>query len=181
MNRRIFMNLKRIPSFAALAMAALAIMPVGADPSAGGKGAPDRKPALRIRIIQPKPGATWYFGAKQVAEWTVSGLPPGNHAIVAYLENVRDGKKGYIFRDSVGNGRAQANYVVNEIGFGEEAFPLENGKYVFSLALYRPTDSAPAGPGERLLEKRGGIIRIKGSDVGMRPERGPIPDDQPAR
>ena len=172
------MTLKRILSAGALAMAALAIVPAIADSPPGEKAPSLPKQTVRLRILQPGPGTTWYFGSKQVIEWAASGLPSEDYIVVGYLKSLRDGKKGFILQDPAGNGRAQANYVVNLIGYGEDAYPLENGKYAFSLALYRKPAAEQSGLGELVLEKTGGTVRIKGSDAALRRNQGPIPDDQ---
>jgi hypothetical protein len=156
--------------------AALLPAPARAEPLPEGGARSAAKPAIRLKIIQPKPGTTWYFSSKQVIEWSVSGLPAGEYAVVAYLKGVRDGKKGMLMEDSAGNGRAQANYVVNEIGYGDADASLRNGKYAFSLALYDKSGTGGKGPGKLVLEKKGGIVAIKGSDAGMGPDSGPRPD-----
>lgn len=172
------MTMKRILICGILAVAAWVVPPANADSSSDHRTSPPTQRAIRLRILQPASGTSWYFSSKQVIEWSISGLPSGEYLLVAYLKRLRDGKKGMIVEEPAGNGKAQVNYVVNEIGYGEEIYPLKNGNYAFSLAIYRKPGAGKKGLGESVLEKSGGIIRIKGSDAGTRRHYGPIPDDR---
>lgn len=161
-------------------MAALALGPASAHPPTDREPASPPKQSVRLRIIQPRPGTTttWYWSSKRVIEWSVSGLPSGNYAIIAYLKSLRDGKRGWILEDSAGNGRRHVQYVVGGIGYGEKDGALKNGRYALSLALYRKPDAGRKDPPELVLEKVGGTIRIKDADPDA---EGGYPDDQPHR
>ena len=157
--------MKQIILSAAVAIVILLTAAAMANPTIDKKTPPPTKNTINLKIISPTPGTIWHFSAKQVVHWSISGLPSGNYNIVAFLKNFKDGKKGYIVNTLVSDGTNQANYVVNEIVYADGTYALTNGKYKFFLAVYKKPGTNQEGLGDLILEKDGGIIKIKGSDV----------------
>jgi hypothetical protein len=115
--------------------------------------------------ITPAPLGTWYFSSKQYIDISISGLPSGKYNIVLFLKNLKSGKKGKIAMTPVSNGKEHVQFVVNEIEYDDGTYALTNGKYEFSLAIFKEPGENQKYSGDLIIEKNVRIIEIKGSDV----------------
>lgn len=165
----------RIPVIA-FGLGFLLSLPLAGESASGAPSPTASMNAVRLRVFHPERIASWGFGSKQVIRWSITGLPSGNRTVAAFLTSEGDRKRGMIMHTLAGNGKDQANYVVNLIRYGKEDVALRDGRYTLSLAVFMDSLPPSDDAGRIWIEKKAGKVAIEGANAAMGPDGGTLPD-----